>query len=310
VQVPYRERITEYEAGMCPLWITSRVIGERPVRKLENLYALYEHGRRIGKLRTLLVTKKVMDSDIGMQLFECNRSLEYLYSGQALALSRSAEAARKLLLSISNLLNGDPEVGAQKYGEPLNAFFTGPIFQDIDTFQISLSEELKLLPIFSVERKGNLSIESLVEGASGGYPSSTLALLDDFIKREIDEGGRCLAFSRPTASGFHILRAVEISLKGYVYAVKGALPKMNNRNWGEYISQLTDAGASSNLIDLLKILRTKRNPLMHPQDTLETEEAIGIFCICQNALETLIADVRAKGLDKQFRDALILLPTA
>jgi hypothetical protein len=100
-----------------------------------------------------------------------------------------------------------------------------------------------------------------------------------------------------------------VVLKGYVLAATGRLPPLNNRNWGQYITDMATAGASSNLIDLLRILKTKRNPLMHPKDTLELEEAIGIFCICQNVIETLVSDVRIKGLDIKFTNALAALPT-
>jgi len=294
---------------MCSLWIGYRIVEGGNVRKLDNLYALYELGRRLGALRSLLKVKKEMDGEIGTQCLECVKGLEYIIRGEAVSLPRSRESASVLLVSIMNLLNGEAGIGRQEYGAFLDAYFTGPIKANIDTFQIALSEELKLSPLFSVEDKGNLSIVRLVDGASSGYPAITIELLDDFIKQEINEAGKCLAFSRPTACGFHILRAVEIGLKGYVLAATGTLPKINNRNWGEYITQMTNAGASSNLIDLLKILKTKRNPVMHPQDSLELEEAIGIFCICQNVIETLISDVRAKGLEIKFTNALATLPT-
>jgi len=72
---------------------------------------------------------------------------------------------------------------------------------------------------------------------------------------------------------------------------------------------MTKVGASSDLIGLINILETKRNPLMHSKDTLEIEDAIGLFCICENAIETLISDVRAKKLDDKFINALAALPT-
>ncbi|HEV2383598.1 MAG TPA: hypothetical protein VG206_27880 [Terriglobia bacterium] len=278
------------------------------MRKLENLFALYELGSRFGSLRALLKSKEDMDSEIGISAFECIQGLKYLFSDSVLPLERSKESAAKLLGSINAMMSGDSIGKKQEYGEFLNPYFTGPIKNDIDTFQIALSEELKLLPLFSVERTGNLSIDRLVEGASDGYPSSTVALLDDFTKQEINSAGRCLAFAVPTASGFHILRAVEVGLKGYVLAATGTLPKVGNRSWGTYITEMTIAGASSDLIDLLKILKTKRNPLMHPKDTLEMSEAIGIFCICQSTIETLIEDVRHKGLDLKFSNALAALP--
>ena len=279
------------------------------VRKLENIYALYETGMCMGALRSMIRAKKDMDSDLSAQAFQCVQALDYLISGGAVDIPRSRESAIKLRGSIQKLICGDPGVGKQKYGEFLNAYFTGPIREDLDTFGIALSEELKLLPLFSVEDKGNLSTARIVDCASAGYAPSALSLLDDFMKREIDEAGRCLAFARPTACGFHILRAVEIGLKGYVLAATGTLPRITQRNWGEYILQMTTAGASADLIDFIKILKAKRNPLMHPKDTLEQEDAIGIFCICQNAIEELISEIRSKGLDSKFTSALAAMPT-
>jgi hypothetical protein len=289
-------------------WILCR-FRKGDVRKLENIYAHYEAGMRMGAFRCTLRAKKEMDSDIATQALQCVQALDYLIAGNAVDIPRSKESAIKLRDSIQKLISGDPGVGQQKYGEFLNPYFTGPIRTDLDTFQIALSEELKLLPLFSVEEKGNLSTGRLVESASTGYAPRALSLLNDFMKQEIDEAGRCLAFGRPTACGFHILRAVEIGLKGYVLAATGALPKLNNRNWGEYIIQMSNAGASPSLIDFLKILKAKRNPLMHPMDNLEQEDAIGIFCICQNAIETLIAEIRSNGLEAKFTSALAALPT-
>ena len=141
------------------------------MRKLDNLYALYELGRRLGALRSLLKVKKEMDGEIGTQCLECVKGLEYIIRGEAVSLPRSRESASVLLVSIMNLLNGEAGIGRQEYGAFLDAYFTGPIKANIDTFQIALSEELKLSPLFSVEDKGNLSIVRLVDGASSGYPA-------------------------------------------------------------------------------------------------------------------------------------------
>lgn len=179
----------------------------------------------------------------------------------------------------------------------------------VDGFFISLQDEMDRLSTFTVTNKGNLAVKSLVAGASKQYPKSVLELLDAFITGEIDHAGKCLAFELPTACGFHILRAVEISVKAYVHAATGKLLPIKNRNWGEYILQLENAGAHTDLTDVLKILKTKCNPLMHPQDSLEIEEAIGLICICQSVIETLIADVRRHSLELTFKRSLELLPT-
>jgi hypothetical protein len=176
-------------------------------------------------------------------------------------------------------------------------------------FSVSLQDELDRLPAFTVTQKGNLSIHSLVRGASNGYPKGVLELIDEFIANEINYSGKCLAFELPTSCGFHILRAVEIGIKAYVHAATGSLPRLNQRNWGEYIRILENAGANTDLIDVLKVLKTKRNPLMHPQDNLEIDEAISLFCICQAGMEALIADVRRRSLETKFKDSLRMLPT-
>lgn len=179
----------------------------------------------------------------------------------------------------------------------------------VEGFSVSLQDELDRIPTFTVTAKGNLDIHRLVEGASGGYPRDVLELLDEFITDEIDHAGKCLAFELPTSCGFHILRAVETGMKGYVLAATGSLPKLNQRNWGEYIRLLTDAGAHLDVIDVLKILKTKRNPLMHPQDNLDPNDAIALLCLCQAGIETLIADIRRRNMEVKFKQSLGVLPT-
>jgi hypothetical protein len=229
---------------------------------------------------------------IGLQMFLRESPAEFL--------PRSTEKANAFLAVIQAWIQGQKEGGTVRI-EILHRTLNG--------FSVSLQDELDTVPMFTVTRKGNLSIHSLVGGAANGYPKSVLELTDDFINNEINYSGKCLAFDLPTSCGFHILRAVEIGIKAYVHAASGTLPKVNRRNWGEYISVLELNGASTEFIDVLKILKTKRNPLMHPQDNLETEEAIGLFCICQAGIESLIADVRKKSLEVKFKESLRLLPT-
>jgi len=215
-------------------------------------------------------------------------------------LPRSFEKARAFRTVLHRWIEG------RKTGQMIMAI---SLQKTLNGFTVSLQDELDRLPMFTVMKKGNLSIDSLVEGAAQGYPKSVLELTDEFISNEINQAGKCLAFELPTSCGFHILRAVEIGIKGYVHAATGSLPKVNRRNWGEYISQLEEAECGTDFIDVLKILKTKRNPLMHPQDNLETDEAISLFCICQAGMEALIGDIRHRSLEVKFKESLKLLPT-
>jgi hypothetical protein len=183
------------------------------------------------------------------------------------------------------------------------------LLQSVQFFSTIVMEEMDRTHVYTVIDKGNLSVDKLVEGASKGYPPEVLALLDKWMCDEINDSGRCMAFTLYTACGFHILRAVEIGIKGYVHAATGTLPPTNRRNWGEYINLLNNAGAGSDLVDLLRILKAKRNPLMHPQEKLEEAEAVDLFCICQAVIGSLVADVKRRSLDTQFSSSLKILPT-
>ncbi len=180
----------------------------------------------------------------------------------------------------------------------------------ITTLTTTLQDELDRVPMFTVAPKGNLDVHVLCDGTSAAYPRGTLELLNDFVKGDIDHAGRCLAFELPTACGFHILRAVETSLKAFVHAATGTLPRMNQRNWGEYIKILHEkVDAHSDLIDVLVVLKSKRNPLMHPTDNLDTDDAISVLCMCGAGLDAVVADVRRKSLELKFKQSLEALPT-
>jgi hypothetical protein len=206
-------------------------------------------------------------------------------------LPRSVEAAKTLLLYLKVWVF-----------EPHRIENLPVLKQHIQSFSTIFIEDVERTHHYTLTEKGNLSVDRLISGASAGYPSEVLKCLDVHITKEIDEAGRCLACTLNTACGFHILHSVEIGIKGYVHALK-------NRNWGGYIDALDKAGATGDVVDVLKILKTKHNPLMHPQDSLEEDEAIDIFCICQAATGAIVKEVKNKALEVKFAASLALLPT-
>lgn len=155
-------------------------------------------------------------------------------------------------------------------------------------FESMLEKELHDFPLFSVEEKGNLSLERLLDGASHGYPTEVIAKLTPKIINEIDESGKCLAFARSTASAFHILRSLELLIAKYIGALGRPMAPPNRCNWGEYISILRTGGAPKETTDLLQIVKDNyRNPIMHPDATLTEPEALSLFGLCQSAIEII-----------------------
>lgn len=168
----------------------------------------------------------------------------------------------------------------------------------IRKFEPMLDEEISAAPIFCLERIGNLSTDNLLVGASRGYDQNVVKTLDLACISEIDEAGKCLAFERATGAGFHILRALELAIKKYLMGIPNfVLPPLNRQNWGEYIKLLHDNHASKRLVDALhNIKENYRNPLMHPEDSLDQKQAISLFCVCQGMIELLVDEMKTKGL--------------
>ena len=212
-------------------------------------------------------------------------------------LPRSVDLGRRLL----------EELRAWQRGERMVSQIPA-LHQDVRSFTIVLGEEFERTHVFTLTEKGNLSVEKLVQGASLGYPKEVQECLDDWMRDEIDSAGKCLACTLYTASGFHVLRSVEIGIKGYIHAATGSLPPLNRRNWGQYIDELEKAKASDKLVDLVRILKAKRNPLMHPQETLDEPEAIDLLCICQAVTGALVKDVQEHALVEKFKASLGVLP--
>ena len=211
----------------------------------------------------------------------------------------SIEAAKSLADIVKHILT---HIGKHSQRAPLlraiPVIFTDQlsveVLRAVSHFESLLSKELSELPLFCVEECGNLSIPKLLTGASNGYPKSTREQLSEFQRDEIDSAGDCLAFGQPTASGFHILRAVESLVRYFATKATGAEPK--KRDWGHYCDLLEQNRADGKVVGIMRqINNLYRKPLMHPQDRLSPDDAIGLFCICQSAIESLVSDMKNKG---------------
>ena|ERR1017187_2100871 len=119
-----------------------------------------------------------------------------------------------------------------------------------------------------------------------------------------------MAFGEPTACGFHICRAVEIVVKQYVEILRGTPPTLNDKakNWGEYCRILRANGADGRCVDALHQLQVlHRNPLIHPEITLEMGEDLALFVVCQGTIQSCIADMEKK-LSDPTPEVVVLLP--
>ena len=96
-------------------------------------------------------------------------------------------------------------------------------FKDVITkakdFETVLAAELQTLATYHASQKGIYSTPDLIERAENTLPESVRNKLPFDVVSDLRESGKCLAFDTATASGFHVLRAVESVLHAYYLAV-------------------------------------------------------------------------------------------
>ena len=113
--------------------------------------------------------------------------------------------------------------------------------------------------------------------------------------RDIREAGKCLAFDLGTAAGFHIARAVESVVLQYLNILcPQALENLSDgdKNLGKYVGLARKHGADEKVcasLDQFRLLH--RNPLMHPDESIDVEEAMILLAIASSAIFGIMLDI-------------------
>jgi hypothetical protein len=103
---------------------------------------------------------------------------------------------------------------------------------------------------------------------------------------DLDEAAKCLAFSRPTASVFHLMRAMEIAVQNLFSKI--GLTGNPEKEWGKLLSDISKAieampkGSardewSASHSHLYHVKQAFRNDVMHPKQTYTEVEAKEVF---------------------------------
>jgi len=155
-------------------------------------------------------------------------------------------------------------------------------------FETIVLAELQTLATYHVTQKGAYSTPDIIERAEITLPESIRAKITDKVIDEIRQSGRCLAFDNPTASGFHIIRAVEGVMHQYYLAICKPTPAPAHLdNWGAYIAELrksNDPSVKETIAILQQIKDNDRNLIMHPERVLSVDDAFTLFEIAKGAI--------------------------
>lgn len=247
-------------------------------------YRFYELGHRLSVLRTLDKDSPVAGYTVDFIL--ARWELESLLNGP-LRVSFSRKAIESLSQALYGLIPKD--AGGNYDGDESLGYRAGSLKASLEELEAVLKAESDSIASYVVSQKGAYSTTDLVEQAETMIPEKTRKILPASVVKDVREAGRCLAFDLPTASGFHILRAVELvmlELWGHVKAAGDRKPP----NWGAYIDKFEQTNVPRKVTTMLRDLKDLyRNPTAHPEETLDEEEATTLLALGVSAIQKMAA---------------------
>lgn len=178
-------------------------------------------------------------------------------------------------------------------GEDLASWEINSLHSAYTKFETILISELQSLSSYIVTKKGGFDIEAMVDAGKLFFSRDLEAKVPAAIS-DLEQAMRCIAFEVPTAAGFHLHRANEAVLRAYWDHVTGGAKRPRQNNMGVYLVELEklDKGNKSVRAHLQSIKDFHRNPLMHPEQSLETvEEAIDLMAAIRCAIGYMLKEI-------------------
>jgi hypothetical protein len=162
-------------------------------------------------------------------------------------------------------------------------------------FDTVLKSELLVADAYFVTSKFGYDTTTLIGNAENHFPAELPTKSPESIG-DLREAGKCLAFELSTAAGFHVLRATESVVRSYWTAVSKGAPHPRPKTMGTYARKLEEQklGQKKTVETLKQITALHRNPLIHPNESLNLEEAIGLFAICRSAIAAMLKEIPAQ----------------
>jgi hypothetical protein len=261
-------------------WVT---LDRGSAMKKLNTHSLYILGQRVHALASVEHKEGMTASsnEIFLVLIRARITIQAQIKGEffSTSLKRSAGAVLRAMHALGFEDDESPTTNV-KEEIVIQPFHITMLTQRAKEFETVLANELPGLATYAVSPKGIFSTDDLITSAELQIPESLRGVLNPKACADIQQAGKCLAFELPTASAFHMWRAVESvmdsyheDLTGKTFAAAGV-----TRNWGTYIKTLEAATAEKKITTFLDHIREEyRNPISHPDEMLELDEAFTLF---------------------------------
>lgn len=162
-------------------------------------------------------------------------------------------------------------------------------------FEHVLTATLQMSSLYYVSPKGGYNTQYLTDFGDAIFPSDLSLKVPEAVT-DIKQATRCIAFELPTAAGFHLHRANEAVLRCYWDSVTDGANRPPQGNMGVYLAELNKLKKGKQTVreHLKSIKDFHRNPLMHPEQSLESvEEAIGLMAAIRCSIGYMLTEIGA-----------------
>lgn len=140
-----------------------------------------------------------------------------------------------------------------------------------------------------------LDVNKLLNDPSKLFSPNTYDACPEISRYDYVEAGKCIAFERPTAAAFHILRGTEAVLR--LYYKRYIRPAKKGLTWGQMTQALRSKSSGKKPATLIlnqldHIREGFRNPTQHPEKIYDIHEVQDLYGVCVDVVNRMIAVIR------------------
>lgn len=153
----------------------------------------------------------------------------------------------------------------------------------------TLEPELLQCEAFIVTPK-ILDTKKLLDNVDSLLRPNVFSALPDITKYDLMEAGKCIAFERPTAAAFHLLRGTESVLR-FFYCTLIHRNRVSPLLWANIVNDLRNRPKSKKHVTLYNNLDnirwSYRNPTQHPEKIYDIHEVQDLWPLCIEAINRM-----------------------
>jgi hypothetical protein len=230
-----------------------------------------------------LIRPRTKFATVGRELVLADAWLAWMVKHDHIPVGEKRTKLEQIQRWITQALDGEfgPDMTEEKYILLSSA---------LDAWEAEIYDELDRLQVYSITKVNAYDTDELLSHGRKALTETTVNGMDADSLKSFEEGTRCLALKLPTSAGFQLLRAVEGVMHQFYDVLSGGAPRPVKRNMGDYIAAMEKIPTIDSLmLDVLKNIKNlRRNPLMHPEDFLDMDEAQITFDVAKSAISAMV----------------------